>query len=87
MSLSIYEASVPVFRAAGRWSPVAQQYLLRCAAIPFGALGVLLAFQLTRTLFPRDVFLAVTVPTLVGWGSCSIRPTPFLKPGNGAGSE
>ena len=25
----------------------------------------------------------VTSPTSVGWGSCSIRPTPFLKLGNG----
>ena len=29
----------------------------------------------------------VTVPTVVGCGSCSIRPTPFLKLGNGTASR
>lgn len=42
-----------------------QLYLLRLAAIPFGLAVVVFAYLLTRTLFPTDAFLLVTVPTAV----------------------
>jgi 4-amino-4-deoxy-L-arabinose transferase-like glycosyltransferase len=44
-----------------------QQYLLRLAAIPFGLVTVYAASRATRSLFPGDAFLAVTVPSLVAF--------------------
>lgn len=38
------------------------------------------------TAVPVLLTLIVTEPIVVGSGSSSISPTPFLKPGNGAGS-
>ena len=38
------------------------------------------------TAVPVLLTLMVTEPSVVGWGSSSISPTPFLNPGNGAGS-
>lgn len=46
-------------------SDVTQMYLLRLAAIPFGLAVVLLAYFTTRLIFPRDVFLLITVPAFV----------------------
>lgn len=62
-----YAAMAPVYNATQRMPPLAKQYLLRFAAIPFGLLTVLLAYALTRTLFPGDEFLAVTVPVIVAF--------------------
>ena len=39
------------------------------------------------TAVPVLFTLMVTSPSLVGCGNCSIRPTPFLKLGNGTASE
>jgi 4-amino-4-deoxy-L-arabinose transferase-like glycosyltransferase len=55
----------PFYLVARGWGFEATQYLLRFLAIPFGLATVLLAFLLTRTLFPTDRFLAVSVPTFV----------------------
>jgi 4-amino-4-deoxy-L-arabinose transferase-like glycosyltransferase len=60
-----YALMAPVYLASSSLSPLAQQYLLRIAAIPFGLLTVFAAYRLTRTLFPGDAFLTVTVPALV----------------------
>ncbi|CKU63161.1 Uncharacterised protein [Mycobacterium tuberculosis] len=38
------------------------------------------------TLVPVLATSMATVPTTVAWGSCNIKPTPFLKLGNGTGS-
>lgn len=62
-----YALMAPIYRAAQEMSPEAIQYLLRCAVIPFGALVVLLAYLLTTAVFPRDGFLAVTVPAVVAF--------------------
>ncbi len=39
------------------------------------------------TAVPVLLTLMVTEPTVAGCDSCRIRPTPFLKFGNGVGSE
>ncbi len=44
-----------------------QLYAFRLATLPFGLLTVLFAFLTVRTLFPRDRFLAVTVPAFVAF--------------------
>lgn len=62
-----YALMVPVYWAAQNWSLVAQQYALRLAAIPFGLVTVLLAYRMTRELFPDDAFLQVTVPAFVAF--------------------
>lgn len=62
-----YALMAPLYWASAGWSSVAQQYLLRVAAIPFGLATVLLAYALTRALFPGDTFLGVTVPTFVAF--------------------
>ena len=62
-----YMIAAPVFwlsEKAGA-SVVTQLYLLRLLAIPFGVFIVLLAYFTVRTIFPRDVFLLVTVPAFV----------------------
>ena len=58
---------VPLYAASSAASPVAQHYLLRLAAIPFGLVTVYAAYRATRSLFPGDAFLTVTVPALVAF--------------------
>src|SRR4051812_42622331 len=62
-----YLLMTPFYRAASGARPEAIQYVLRCASIPFGVVTVLIAWMLTRTLFPDDAFLGVTVPTVVAF--------------------
>ena len=62
-----YAAMVPVYVVARPLSPLGKQYLLRFAAIPFGIVIVLLAYRLSRIIFPDDGFLAVTVPVVVAF--------------------
>jgi 4-amino-4-deoxy-L-arabinose transferase-like glycosyltransferase len=62
-----YATMVPLYAASSAASPVAQHYLLRLAAIPFGLLTVYAAYRATRSLFPGDAFLTVTVPALVAF--------------------
>lgn len=62
-----YVLMAPVFLLSAPLSPVGQQYALRLAAIPFGLLTVYAAYRLTRTLFPGDAFLTVTVAALVAF--------------------
>jgi 4-amino-4-deoxy-L-arabinose transferase-like glycosyltransferase len=62
-----YILMAPVYAAASRLSPEGIQYVLRCASIPCGVALIVLAFLLTTTLFPRDAFLGVTVPTAVAF--------------------
>src|ERR687898_398321 len=62
-----YAAMVPLYAASSAASPIAQQYLLRLAAIPFGLVTVYAAYRATRSLFPGDAFLTVTVPALVAF--------------------
>ncbi|MDQ3524554.1 MAG: glycosyltransferase family 39 protein [Chloroflexota bacterium] len=62
-----YLLVAPVYWMTADASPEAQLYALRLAAIPLGMLTVLFAFLTARRLFPRDRFLAVTVPTLVAF--------------------
>ncbi|MFN8594241.1 MAG: hypothetical protein U0031_22525 [Thermomicrobiales bacterium] len=57
----------PVLAATQGLSLLSQQYALRLAAIPFGLLTVFAAYRMTRTLFPGDAFLAVTVPAAVAF--------------------
>jgi 4-amino-4-deoxy-L-arabinose transferase-like glycosyltransferase len=44
-----------------------QLHALRLAAIPFGMITVVLAYLTARTIFPRDRFLATTVPVFVAF--------------------
>jgi 4-amino-4-deoxy-L-arabinose transferase-like glycosyltransferase len=62
-----YVAMAPVYQASTRLSPVAQHYVLRLAAIPFGVLAVYAAYRLTRALFAGDAFLTVTVPAVIAF--------------------
>ncbi len=57
----------PLYWLTDELSIEGQLYALRLAAIPFGLLTVLFAFLTVRTLFPRDRFLAVTVPAFVAF--------------------
>jgi 4-amino-4-deoxy-L-arabinose transferase-like glycosyltransferase len=62
-----YALMTPIYALSSAWSPVAQHFLLRLAAIPFGLLTVYAAYRATRALFPGDAFLTVTVPALVAF--------------------
>jgi len=62
-----YVAMAPVYLAASHLSPEGIQYVLRCASIPCGVALIVFASLLTTTLFPRDAFLGVTVPTAVAF--------------------
>jgi 4-amino-4-deoxy-L-arabinose transferase-like glycosyltransferase len=62
-----YATMVPLYAASSAASSVAQHYLLRLAAIPFGLLTVYAAYRATRALFPGDAFLTVTVPAFVAF--------------------
>ncbi len=62
-----YLAMAPIYWLSERFgaSTETQLYLLRLAAIPFGLAVVLLAYLTTRLIFPRDMFLLITVPAFV----------------------
>ncbi len=62
-----YLIMTPLYWLTGGLSIEGQLYALRLAAIPFGLLTVVFAFLTVRTLFPRDRFLAVTVPAFVAF--------------------
>jgi len=62
-----YGLMTPFYWVSDGWTVEAQHYLFRALAVPFGLATVLLAYLMTRTLFPTDVFLAVTVPTFVAF--------------------
>lgn len=62
-----YLVMTPLYWLTDDLSIEGQLYALRLAAIPFGLLTVLFAFLTIRTLFPRDRFLAMTVPALVAF--------------------
>ena len=62
-----YATMAPLYAASSAASPLVQQYLLRLAAIPFGLLTVYAAYRATRSLFPGDAFLTVTVPAFVAF--------------------
>ena len=62
-----YAVMAPIFLLTRDRPPIAQQYLLRCVAIPFGLITVVLAYRLTKTIFPDNSFLAATVPTVVAF--------------------
>lgn len=62
-----YATMAPLYMVSTVVSPVAQHYLLRLAAIPFGLLAVYAAFRMSEALFPGDAFLTVTVPALVAF--------------------
>jgi 4-amino-4-deoxy-L-arabinose transferase-like glycosyltransferase len=62
-----YALMAPIYRAAHGMTPEAIHYILRLSVIPFGALVVLLAYLLATAVFPRDGFLAVTVPAAVAF--------------------
>jgi 4-amino-4-deoxy-L-arabinose transferase-like glycosyltransferase len=62
-----YILMTPVYWLSAGSSPETQQYLLRFAVIPFGLATVWLAYALSRIVFPRDGFLAVTVPAFVAF--------------------
>jgi 4-amino-4-deoxy-L-arabinose transferase-like glycosyltransferase len=62
-----YLVMTPLYWLSDGASIEARLYLLRLAAIPFGLLTVLFAYLTARTLFPRDRFLAMTVPAFVAF--------------------
>jgi 4-amino-4-deoxy-L-arabinose transferase-like glycosyltransferase len=61
----------PVYRAAGRPDDIdgfiRMLFLLRLLSIPVFLLTIWLAYKLATTLFPRDDFLALTVPAWIAF--------------------
>ena len=62
-----YVVMTPVYWATDRLSLESQQYALRSASIPFWLAIVWLSYLIVRSIFPRDAFLATTVPTVVAF--------------------
>jgi 4-amino-4-deoxy-L-arabinose transferase-like glycosyltransferase len=62
-----YILMTPVYWLTESGTPETQLYALRAAVIPFGLLTVLFAYLMTRTLFPGDTFLSITVPAFVAF--------------------
>ncbi len=62
-----YLLMTPVFWLLQDTSIETQLYVFRMATIPFGMLTVLFAYLTVRTIFPRDRFLAMTVPAFVAF--------------------
>ncbi|CAN5827140.1 hypothetical protein BH20CHL3_BH20CHL3_09200 [soil metagenome] len=62
-----YLLLTPVYWAIDDLTVESQLYALRLATLPFGLLVVALAWLTVRVLFPRDRFLAMTVPTFVAF--------------------
>ncbi len=62
-----YLYMTPFYWLTDTFSIETQLYVFRLATLPFGLLTVLFAFLTVRTLFPRDRFLAMTVPAFVAF--------------------
>lgn len=62
-----YLLMTPVFWLLQETTIETQIYLFRMATIPFGMLTVALAYLTVRAIFPRDRFLAMTVPAFVAF--------------------
>ena len=62
-----YAAMTPIYWATNSLSVESQQYALRAAVIPFWLAIVWLSYLIVRSIFPRDSFLAMTVPTFVAF--------------------
>jgi len=62
-----YLAMTPIYLATENTSLATQQYLMRMASIPVGLAVVLLAYAMVGLVFPRDQFLAITVPAFVAF--------------------
>jgi 4-amino-4-deoxy-L-arabinose transferase-like glycosyltransferase len=62
-----YLVLTPVYWAVNDLSLDMQNYLFRLATLPFGLVTVLMAYLTARTIFPRDRFMALTVPTFVAF--------------------
>ena len=62
-----YLYMTPVYWLTEHLSPAGQLYFFRLATIPFGLITVLFAYLTVRQLFPRDRFLAITVPAFVAF--------------------
>ncbi|HWV24259.1 MAG TPA: hypothetical protein VNZ58_08710, partial [Thermomicrobiales bacterium] len=62
-----YLSMAPVYWLVKGLDLDTQIYFFRVATIPFGLLTVLFAYLTVRTIFPRDRFLAMTVPAFVAF--------------------
>jgi 4-amino-4-deoxy-L-arabinose transferase-like glycosyltransferase len=62
-----YLVMTPVYWLTSDFSNETQLYALRLAAIPFGLLTVVMAWLTARTLFSRERFLTLMVPTFVAF--------------------
>ncbi|HEV2072586.1 MAG TPA: hypothetical protein VGR29_02995 [Thermomicrobiales bacterium] len=62
-----YLLLTPLFWLLADQTIETQLYVFRLLTIPFGMLTVLFAYLTVRTIFPRDRFLAMTVPAFVAF--------------------
>jgi 4-amino-4-deoxy-L-arabinose transferase-like glycosyltransferase len=62
-----YLLLTPVYWLVDGFELDQQIYFFRMAAIPFGMLTVVFAYLTVRAIFPRDRFLAMTVPAFVAF--------------------
>lgn len=62
-----YAMMAPIYLLTDGTSTENQLYAMRAAVLPFGLAVVLLAFAMTRIVFPREQFLAITVPAFVAF--------------------
>lgn len=62
-----YALMTPMYNLAKSFPVDQQLMLLRLATIPFGMATVVFAYLTVRALFPRDAFLAMTVPAFVAF--------------------
>lgn len=62
-----YTLMLPVYYLVQGFELEQQLLFFRLATIPFGMITIVLAYLTVRTLFPRDKFLAMTVPAFVAF--------------------
>lgn len=62
-----YALLTPVYHLVKGLDVDQQLFVFRLATIPFGMATIVLAYLTVRTIFPRDKFLAMTVPAFVAF--------------------
>lgn len=62
-----YLLMTPIYLVTDWASIEVQQYVIRAAAIPIGALVVLLTYLIAGMIFPRDRFMMAVAPTFVAF--------------------
>jgi hypothetical protein len=75
-----YAIGALVYKATARWAEDGQILALRLLSVMFGALGIAVAYQIVRVVFPNDSMLATATAAFVGLLPMHTAMTAAINP-------